>query len=518
MLIVSLQIQGKEQVMTDASFVFDKTNFHTITKLFSSLLGKDFINQISSYDTTGRKEHEIKKLDSRAHPMCKLWRSLKQAIKQTEEQDKLVLNDDSIFLLNLYFAIVECTELKGKERILRTLKNRKEFYSSCHELDVARQYINMGFSVEAIPETNNKTPDFKVTTLAGDTVYVEAKQLEDQKKNEDPKWQSLIKEIEKILVRHKKSLLVEVFAKDVVSNINKEETLKLINDYCVSYYTQGNCKASSEYCDIHISKICDWDSKFENEIGFSDSGDISTFSVSAINNGNTTTMSNVKAIRVTKYTKLDIQKTIKNNIQKASKQATNDFPLVVHVGLPNKKSSELFAIADYVQNQIANDVNRHFSKVNAVVITGSFLDKNSKGINPTRELRMIVPNFATKNEMPKSFRFYKDERSLISSAGDEGLVTFGYDKNYFKKSLEDEISGEVVSLCSYDGRNQLRIYLTERALLRLQVICPKYKYRNFDLKAKESDFLDGSKISIKWSGMKSEVYIDEKRVVSKLVI
>lgn len=494
-------------------FVFDHLNFNTLPSKLERFLGGDFVNTLDLYDTVGMKEYESRRLDKRSHTLCKYWRSLKQAIKQTEEKGKLSLNENAIFLLNLYFTFEICKNVKNFERILRTLKIDREFFSSCHELDVARYYVELGYKVEAIPETTQKTPDFKVTTNEGDIVYVEAKQLDNLKQKEDVKWQQLIKNIDSILVKYKKSLQIHIIATETFDKINQNEILRILEEYCEKYFNKGNCKATNDYVTLEISKICDWEQEGIEEVPISDLGDINVTNCIFKNTG----MRNLRAISVTKFTKLDIQKTIRNNIQKASKQATNGHPLIIHVGLPNKKSKELLTISDYVQKQVLGDVNRNFEKVNAVILSGSFIEKNSKEANPARDFRIIIPNFNSKFEIPKTFRFNSGKELNIETILEQGSVSFTYDAEDIQKNLKSEMFSDLGFFCSHDAKNQFRLHITNHEMLRLQIISPNFTYRNFDIPVSEEDFLKGNKLRVVWTKDSSTVFINDVKFESKLI-
>jgi hypothetical protein len=498
--------------------IFNYHNIETLPKLIKPFLGTPLYQEIQNYDIKGLNSLQIKKLNKKSHPLCHYWQPLMQCIDESKSEKKLKLNEQSIFIINLYYTLEITKEIKSFDTVLLKLRRQAIFFSAVNELDVARYYVDQGYQVTAIPEKKNKTPDFEIQTQSGDVVYVEAKLIEDIKQKEDPKWQALIKNLDKILVKNKRSLSIDLIAKIPLDKIDQESITNLIEEYCQKVHQPVECKAKSEKIDIIIKELCPWEHEFQNQINLPDDrGDISHRVFSAVKRDDDFYLSNYREITVEKFTKIDIQKTVRNNVEKANKQAVAGFPLIVHVGLPNKKSSEILNITEFMQTQLHGDINRNFEKINAISVHGSSTEVNSKGINPTREHRTIIPNFKSINPIPSSFKFGTFDALNKSSISSNGQIELGYSAESLKKSLKDESFGELFFLCSHDAQCQIRLLLTTNQKFRLQLVSPELNYRNFDISIDNETFRKGKKLSFSWSENTAVIKVDSNEVHSQFL-
>jgi hypothetical protein len=494
-------------------FMFDYSNINTLPTKLAHFLGHSFIfDVIDKYKTIGLTSLQVKKLNKKFHPLCPYWPLMKQAINDSEREKVLKLNEQTIFLINLFFTLEQCKSVKNLELVINRLKKQKTFNSSCNELDVARYYIDLGYQVEAVPESKTKTPDFLVTTSENEKIYVEAKLIEDTKLQEDNQWSTLISKIDNLLIKHKKSLFIHIKALIPLKGIEQEGILRLIEKYCLELIHKGSCNAKNENVEIEISQICEWGKSHKDEVNLPDLGDLSTQTFTSQKLEDGFFMTNLRSINVTKFTKIDLIKSIRRNIEKANSQATANYPLIVHVGLPNKKSKEILDITDSVHEHFLGDISRNFEKINAVVIHASSLETNSKGVNPTREHRMIIPNFTHKFKLPESFKFGSYETLTQEELTSDGSIEIGYYPDSSLESLEKGAFGEMFFLCSNDAQVQIKLMLSSKKTMRLQLVSPNIKVRNFDVPMNASEFRNGDKLCFKWKDMLGSILIDNKLI------
>lgn len=492
-------------------FVFDYRNISTLPEKLANYLGHSFIfDVIDKYKPNGLTSFQVKKLKKKSHPLCSYWYSMKQAINDSEREKTLRLNKQTIFLINLFFTLEQCKDLKNIELVINRLKKQKTFSSSCNELEVARYYINLGHQVEAIPESKTRTPDFLVTTTKNEKFYVEAKLIEDTKLQEDNQWSELMSKIDKSLIKHKKSLFIHIKALTPLNDIDQTGILKLIEQYCTEHIHKGHCRATNKNVEIEISQIFGWDTPYKDEINFPNIGDLQTDKCTVQKLDDGFFMTNLRSINVTKFTRKELIKAIRRNIGKANSQAIANFPLIVHVGLPNKKSKEILDITDSVHEHFIGDISRNFEKINAVVIHASSFETNSKGVNPTREHRMIIPNFSHKFKLPESFKFASYDTLTQEELASDGSIEIGYAPDSAIESLEKGAFGEIFFLCSSDAQVQIKLMLSSKETMRLQLVSPKIKVRNFDVPMDILEFRKGRKLCFKWKDMSGSILIDNK--------
>jgi len=509
-------------IIMDNLEIFSKDNIDTLPDKLKGVLGKQFIEEgIESYTIKGKKTLEIRQMEKRAHPLVKYWKPLLDSIEQTKSNGSLTLNKQSVYLVNLYFLLEYCKIVDGHHELLERLKEKNKFYSTVFELQVAEYYINIGMSVSTIKEgQRDKTPDFLVTTPSGNKIVVEAKYIEDKKSQEENQWHLFSESLDKIMVKHQKSLHIEVKAMSSIGKINLEAINSFVNEYC-----ENNQHSSIETDDfqVKLQEICSWDYKFIGQAPapYMQDGDIAKASYNVRRTFHSTEFTNARFINIKKYTLLDNNKALKNKLESANKQIkcytvnNGELPSIIHIGLPHSKSRHIHEVAALAQNYLIGRVNNLFSKVNAIVVQGSSYHNESiradtsSPQNPSAMHQYIVPNFNANNELPDDFKF-NSMRTLNSDELEEGIaISFKYDYQGLIETVKKGLFGDLVYLTSRDGKSQVRVMITAKDKLRVQTICEKKGIINFDVPMDNRRIRTGNKISCTWKETELELVVDD---------
>ncbi|MCP4523327.1 MAG: hypothetical protein GY828_03845, partial [Candidatus Gracilibacteria bacterium] len=303
---------------------FDCENLEKLPALLQNILGVEFIrNNVEGLDIFGMKSLEAKKHEKKFHPLSSYWKDLLQAIDNGKKNKKLVLNEKTVFLIDLYFKLISAKDVLNLNDIINRIQVKGKFLSACFELDVVCYYLDLDMEVEVIPEGNTKTPDLLVSTKKG-KVFVEAKLLSDTKKEEIPNWQLLVKQIDKILVKHKKSFVIHIEALERLKDVDFDEIKFLVEQYCIygnnlnSYSTKNNCAI------IHVYRLCDWEYRFIDKINLPEISELQEYMMNTQKTKKGQEYFNIRTIAITQFDRIDISKSVRRNLERAKKQLSEE--------------------------------------------------------------------------------------------------------------------------------------------------------------------------------------------------
>jgi hypothetical protein len=504
--------------------VFNSKNIHLVETFLVSALGHEFIkNEIESFTTAGLTNLEAEKIRKRAHPLCKYWSPFKESIKQSQEIDKITLNEQSAFLINLYYKLKTCENVNGIEYIITRLKDKDKFHSTCFELDVAEYHILNGMKIEVIEEgiKDQKTPDFLCITPSGEKVLIEAKSIEDKKSQEDNQWGVLLDRIDQIISRSKRCVHVDIKALKELKDMDTSALISNVTNYC-SQYAHRN-QVTSESFDMLLQDICKWDDVFVGGINtpFIMHGDIAEAKCDYRGTFHSKEFMHIRMYNVTKFTIKNNRKALERNLTKANKQIKEynkkygNLPSVVHIGIPDTKSRHIMEVSELAQEYFTNKINVNFSNINAIVIQGySFNTKmlksdTNKPQNPNVSHQFVLPSFESETELPIDFKF--NSTGVLKASSFEGEFSFSFNYNYqlLKRALQDDAYGELFSASSYDGKCQIRTLIVSDGYLQLQFISKQTGIMKVNFSTENQKFKLGRKIEVHWDVPELTVLVDD---------
>jgi hypothetical protein len=504
--------------------VFNSKNIHLVEIFLVSALGREFIkNEIESFTTVGLKKLEAEKVRKKAHPLCQYWSSFKESINKSQETGELTLNEQSAFLVNLYYKLKACENVNGIKYIIARLKDKKKFHSTWFELNVAEYYILNGMKIEVIEEgvRGQKTPDFLCITPSGEKVLIEAKHIEDKKNQEDNQWEMLLKKIDKIISVSKRCVHVDIKAIKELKGMDTSALISNVTNYC-SQYAHRN-QLTSESFDMIIQDICKWDDVFVDGINapFMMNGDIVKTKFDLRGASHSYEFRHIRMYNVTKFTVKDNRKALERNLTKANKQIKEynqkygNLPSVVHIGIPHTKSKHVMEVSELAQEYFTNKINVNFSNINAIVIQGYSFNTNTvkldtnKPQNPIASHQFVLPSFESDIELPIDFKF--NSIGVLKPSSLEGRFVFSFNYNYqlLKRALQNDAYGELFSASSYDGKCQIRALIVSDGYLQVQFISKQTGIIKVNFSTENKKFKLGRKIEVQWDAPELKVLVDD---------
>lgn len=153
-------------------------NLSSIEKVltdFGKVVGDNFVSKLDSYTEIGISEQRIEEMRAKIHPLQRYWNLLQRDLEKSYDLGKFHLSSESFLVLQKITDITSISGIKGFEYLLDRFKNRNQFYSAAFEAFIASSYRKMGYEVEIIEETSEKTPDLRIKTKLGCEVFIECK-------------------------------------------------------------------------------------------------------------------------------------------------------------------------------------------------------------------------------------------------------------------------------------------------------------------------------------------------------
>jgi hypothetical protein len=496
------------QILKPEEFYFHKDNLNQLPELLTHFFGKDFVScRVIRPSRNGKTALQIKREEARLHPLHKYWTSLEQAIQQTKSSDKICINEDTTFLIQLFFDLTLTKNVINIQIVVDKLKDNDKFLSTCFELQVANYYVKLGYEVIAIPEGKSKTTDFKVK-INDEEFYVEAKLLEHKKNREFSQWQSFIGEIITIFNRNNLCLDAHLIAYDSFDKVDIPLIKEKIQWYCSSAVKEERDELHFKTANIAIQSTGNWNEPRGDALEFQKRGDVSQYSCS----NQYGKMRNLQGCSISIFDPLNYAKTMRSRLEKAKNQLVVDGALVVHVGLPHRNSNHISEIADFIQKKISGDIKRNFKKINAVIVQSMSIEDHIGLLDVACEHQLIIGNPNCYIKLPSKFKFGFNGYLNFQEFPKPFKIGFDYDRKQVDQLLIIGICRTFVCFGSEDGNTQFRVFVNSNNSATLQLISP-----NLDIKSCNFDFVlenirTGKRIVFNLDGEFIEISIDNRAV------
>ncbi len=137
---------------------------------------------------------------SKPHPLVEWAMDVERWRKACLETGKLELKESILKFAVLGKALEKAGKRKGFHKLISRLKQKSEFYAAAFEAEVAASYVERDWEVEFIEESQDRSPDLKVTRNDGGVFWVECK-CRDMHTERDKSIQSFWTELESTLLR-----------------------------------------------------------------------------------------------------------------------------------------------------------------------------------------------------------------------------------------------------------------------------------------------------------------------------
>jgi len=437
------------------------------------LFGDDFINEIENMNTIGLSWMKVLAAKSKSHPFATWWQSFKKDFEKSRSRGSLLLSQQSHLLLNMLSHLNVIEALPNIERIISSIKERSTFYSAIFETFVASAYHSKGYEIEIVKESPNKaekTCDFRIR-IGGQTVHIECKSLEDFSIKEARRWEELFWRILNSLDKYHRNWSINILSG---KQIDHKDVELIYAEYIENIRNNdlGRMKISDGEFIIESSKISDWEEELEGSLNLNTPINCQhlNFQISTRVSKGKVVGKNPRIIGVSPHFEGDIALRVITELKKAMKQIPKQGPGIIHLAVPCKQGSNFIEVIDKSYCKIYKKLNKDSNRVNAVVISGATIDKNTK--NSINYMHNIVPNLNTRSSLPPDFSILGTNETGIAIPENEGRVEIGF-------GICEEFIGVntpiyiIYDHSSNDGKYQLKVWKTWEDRFRFELFTPK---------------------------------------------
>lgn len=488
-------------------------NLDSIKNQVIIMFGKEFINEIDSFETAGLNQFEVAQTYHAAHPFAIWWEIFKQDIKTSQEANELRLSEFSIRIINLFSDLIDIKEVSNFIRILNAIKRRNTFYSACFEAHVASCYINIGKNVEISEEgiiENQRVSDLKVNTK-NEAVYMECKSLDDFKLKESPLWAEITIRVHNALKKYKRSWAVTILAG---KQIDGKDMNRLCTDIAIDIRNSSlGERLINDYFKVSYKKLLDWNQEVRGEIAIKQNAEIGSFETEMfIDPLGCPINKNCTIVQIMPYVEFDISKRLIHEFKNAIGQIPKNGPGIIHIEIPYKQGGQLLKVIDTVYPKIYEKLNRDSSRINAVIISGAVIEHGQR--TPLVYNYYVVPNNNPRAHLPDDFDIIGTNDMGVPLTDNEGSVIFTFG---LKNAIESGIPSIIYEHCDRTGKHQIKVWKPWYNKLRMDIVNPtlgrvfiEAEYEGFSL---NKQYIFGGT----WSNKELKIFVNgEKKGVKTL--
>lgn len=458
-----------------------------LQKEIEGFFGKAMIGELEvlSGDIKGMTNYS--RAEALAHPLAPIWKQFKKEVLRSKKDSVLLFSEESVKFLELYDSLLAIADLEHFERRIKSrIRKKGEFYSAAFEAKIASSYLEEGCSVEIVNEVRaSKSPDFLIRTDEGEKIYVECKSLEDKKRAENFLWNQLFPRIRNILERYRREWSILITPEKILIGSDLKIIAKTI-ELAAEQGEVGDLKCSDFAIQVCENPPLLKAKNGEISMGRGDSdlvymeydiemGTLPDFAVK-----------NIRALHVKQFFTPDHFNRIDNALKTATQQLCEDSPYVVHVELPEGKGDKMTEVVDFCYDRLLGKVKIDYKNVTVLVLSSFiFSDGKSSDAYGSRGFHVLIPNFASRNNLPRGFGVLgsclpRNDVRQFESNPQEGSIVIEFSIN---EPLDAQQGRGLHWRSSNDGRYQLRLSQTHMNEFRVEVVTPCLgrKYQDFDL-------------------------------------
>jgi hypothetical protein len=338
----------------------------------TDLLGRTFVEtSLEPHSVLGKKIHEVRAIESRAHPLADAWQRLKSDVDASLKARNLRLSNSSIWTLRLLIALRTAKELNGFSRAHDFLLQRDHFYSARYEIEIASTYKTMGYDVEFLSEDSlGSLKQCDLLVSKGDEkVYVECKIIRNALRVESNFKSILQEKITSVLRRFKRSWAVNIQKIGYIRGTDIDPITDLVEQHARDNDPTSRTNVLGlEKMDL--IEIAEWDELCRFVPTLSDEVNTSfTLQVRLIQGE--LFQKNHVLVQIDIYLEKDIFHKLTSDIKKAYKKFPDGHPSVLHVGIEDRDQNRISRSINSLMDPAFSYVNNNFSRMNAVALSAT---------------------------------------------------------------------------------------------------------------------------------------------------
>lgn len=373
---------------------------------FRRLFGDEFIDMAEDYSQQ-ITHSTLTKQPKKYSPFFDFWHEYNLDIKRSQEQKKLSISTKTYFILNLLEQLQNISHLANFSRIIANLRSKGSFYSAAFETSIASLYIH-SYPVTITREGTAKSPDFDITLITNEKMYIECKSLEDLCLENNKAFNEITHKIEKICRNNRKSNIVILKTVGQYGQENVDLTVKKIRDIVLNdRFGEYPLNINGINVVCHNSKLAGWDQITYGGISVKHPSNcanlVMTLKAHQEPSNRMQENSQIILIGIENHPILDFEKRIKNEIKKASKQLPKGKCNILHIQLPisDTLNFENYINKNYMEIQCLLESTTH--NINILIMSRTMY--NLKNLYDFPYQTSLFVNTKAQTDIPKNFQY-----------------------------------------------------------------------------------------------------------------
>lgn len=441
-----------------------------IVTFISKNISLEIINEFESLRLVRNDENKFYEAALRVHPLSKMLSILEVDSQNSIKENRLIISMEGYRLIQMYDDLLTLENNAGLPRIISKINVPESFFSGLFELLVSASYTRMGYAVEVLSESSNRTPDFKIASDCG-WFYVECKSLENKLRNAEAAWEKFSRRVNKLASQIGWQLGINIIAHDYITHKQADELTEHLK---TSLRPPLDVEISFDHSTVYVTFLDQFDNEQPYKEMLFSSLDFGRVEFSLRWDGNIYYVSQISYVNVKGFFSGDYVKQAKRLFNKGDSQLPrNDFS-VLHLEIPHGSHNEFIPSMDAIYPHIYRKLNREDINIDSVII--SSLSKQpitASGNAVMRQDHVIIPkhNFKTVDFQGISLLGSHDAEGILIKLKEnpsEGTIFV----DLFEQSLQAQFGCYIFSVVSEQGDYQIKIGLISEKIIRVEVITP----------------------------------------------
>ncbi len=435
-------------------------------------VSSEIASEVENLHLVSNFEKKFYEASLRVHPLSKILYTFDIDSEKSRKEGRLHLSGESFKIIQMYDDLLTLKENNDIQRIISSINVPKSFYSGLFELLIAASYNRMGYNVEILEESDNRTPDFKVTSDLS-SFYVECKSLENKSRNAEAVWERVSRRVNKVASLLEWQLGVTIMAKDYITNSQADELVEYLQ---ASLKAPCNRKLNFDHSVVYVNFLAPYnDERPFKKIEFS-ALDLGRVEFSLRKVGDIDYVSQLSYINVKGFFSGNYVKQAKRLFKKAMSQLPHNEFSVLHLEIPHGSQKEFIPSIDAIYPKIYDILNRKSGHINSVII--SAIPKDPVVVKESASIiqeHVIVPRLKFNSINSENIELLGSNDSLnildgIKNNPSEGTVFFEF---ILDRPLQSKLGCYIFSAVSGNGEHQVKIGLVSEQKIRVEVVTPK---------------------------------------------
>lgn len=209
---------------------------------------------------------------------------------------------------------------------------------------------------------------------------------------------------------------------------------------------------------------------------------------------------NPHAVGVFPYVYIDPSQRLIHEFKKATSQLPKKGPGLVHIGIPQKDGRKFLEMVDNSFMRLFHKLNRDTQRVNAIIVSSYAFGSTEN--DPFRRYHFVIPNLRPRSVLYSDFKVFGSTSE--AAVEQTGSIVLRFRPGWWRAGT----MGILYSMCSADGKQQVRLSKTPDDRIRLELFNPVYFWRHVESGPLKVRSGDPSQVTATWDEERIRIWFD----------